>query len=66
MYHSIETRENRNPNSITAQTIAMSERKRDEDGDLTKSQLRWQMYERIAQGNALAEVEDKAQRRWRN
>jgi hypothetical protein len=32
--------------------------------DLQKQELRRQMYERIAQGNTLSEVEDKASRHW--
>jgi hypothetical protein len=32
--------------------------------DLQKQELRRQMYERIAHGNTLSEVEDKASRHW--
>jgi hypothetical protein len=32
--------------------------------DLQKQELRRQMYERIAQGNALSEIEDKTSREW--
>ncbi len=34
------------------------------DEELSKAERRRQMYERIAQGNALAEAEDHARRRW--
>jgi hypothetical protein len=33
--------------------------------DLQKQELRRQMYERIAQGNSLSEVEDKATTCWK-
>lgn len=34
------------------------------DEEVSKAERRRQMYERIAQGNALAEAEDHARRRW--
>ena len=35
-----------------------------DDDAAWKAELRRQMYERIAQGNALAEIEDNAHRLW--
>lgn len=37
-----------------------------ESDDSTQDLLRQQMYARIAQGQALAEVEDQARNRWRS
>ena len=34
-------------------------------GEMDEAELRRQMYERIAQGNALAEAEDQARKLWR-
>jgi len=36
------------------------------DEDLDEVELRRQMYERIALGNALAEIEEDAHRKWRS
>lgn len=37
-----------------------------EDGEtITEAELRRQMYERIARGNALIEAEENARRKWR-
>jgi hypothetical protein len=48
------------------QTIRLlqSTTKSENSEELQKQELRRQMYERIAQGNTLSEVEDKASRHW--
>ncbi|MBZ0279245.1 MAG: hypothetical protein K8L97_00810 [Anaerolineae bacterium] len=35
------------------------------DGELSKAELRRQMYERIAEGNGLAEAEEHARQMWK-
>jgi len=56
-----EKREWYAPQSEAAETLVRG----DDGGDAArKAALRRAMYERIARGNALAEVEDRARRRW--
>jgi hypothetical protein len=46
-------------------TAPIDDGEKGEDGEASsQAELRRQMYERIAQGNALAEAEDHARRMW--
>jgi hypothetical protein len=47
------------------QPVEMVARESAENVTSPEADLRRQMYERIARGNALAEVEDNARRMWR-
>ena len=47
------------------QPVEIVAHERAESVSSPEADLRRQMYERIAQGNALAEIEDKARRMWR-
>jgi hypothetical protein len=53
-------------NTVEKQTIRLLESTNHAQNSeaLQKQELRRQMYERIAQGNALSETEDKASRHW--
>ena len=47
------------------EVLPVDERKHEDDAIRQKTELRRQMYARIAQRNALIEAEDTAHRKWR-
>jgi hypothetical protein len=50
----------------SSETAALHKQGLESSEDQSAASLRQQMYERIARGSALAEVEIQAHRRWRN
>ncbi len=64
MLFKARTREKSNPHIIPVARPQITTHRNDKGDTLSADELRLQMYERIAQGNALAEAEDQAQRLW--
>lgn len=62
MLSEINVREERKPEAPATKAAAPEARP---DDEAERAARRRQMYERIARGNALAEAEEAAQRRWR-
>lgn len=61
--NSIRTRQQMNIVSTTMHTVSNTENAHN-TGELSREEQRRQMYARIAEGNALADVEENARQLW--